>query len=457
MRAFRAALCYNVIVERKENFMRTGLGRLVIGAAILLGLPAVAGGAYDFEFTVYDYAAEAWAFEIAGIHVRIENTGTEADTIDLATVNENLPVTWYSAICINGTCPWPAYIILGPGQSDTVDVDVYVYDTQDMGTLSLQGTSRGDPGVTKTAGEFAAFCMQSAVLLVDDDNGGAYETYLKTALAGAGYLSHVHDAGVSGRPDGIRLSSYWAVFWTTADGSASYITASDEQNMMTYLDNGGNLFLASMDFLSSRGGATTFTSDYLHLSGWTGNSGGTDISGAPGDPIGSGMSFDISGGPFSSANSDLMNYASPASESFFAAAGTGGILVSEDSHKLVFLSFPFENIPTASPDPNNQTEVVRRTAIWFEPQMGADDDLPEMAIDARPIHNSPNPFSTQTRIGFEIARGGNVRLSIYVGPGTHWVTWNGRDSMGRDMGSGIYYYRLVAGDTFSTGKMILLR
>lgn len=451
--------------------MATRLAGFMIGAAVLLALPAVAGATFDFELTVINYADEAWAFEIAGIHVRIENTGTQADTIDLATVDENLPLTWFSAICINGICPYPAYIVLGPGQSDTIDVDVYVYDTQDMGTLSMQGTSRGNPGLTKTVGEFATFCMQSTVLLVDDDDGGAYETYLNTALAAAGYLSHVHDASVSGRPDAARLSSYWAVFWTTADGSASYITASDEQSMMTYLDNGGNLFLASMDFLSSRAGATTFTSNYLHLGGWTDNSGGTDISGKPGDPISAGMSFDISGGPFSSGNSDLMSYGAPASESFYAAAGTRGILVSENSHKVVYLSFPFENIPTASPDPNNQTEVIRRTAMWFEPQMGADDDVPEMAINARPIHNSPNPFSTQTRIGYEIARGGNVRLSIYtptgrfvadlvdeyVEPGTYWVTWNGRDGMGRIMGSGIYYYRIVAGNTSSTGKMILLR
>jgi flagellar hook assembly protein FlgD len=45
----------------------------------------------------------------------------------------------------------------------------------------------------------------------------------------------------------------------------------------------------------------------------------------------------------------------------------------------------------------------------------------------------------------------------YIEPGAHRVAWNGQDSEGRDMGSGIYYYRLVTGDAFSTGKMILLR
>lgn len=451
--------------------MRIGPAGMLAAAAVLIVLPLAAFAAYDFEFTVLDYADDAWLYDVAHMHIRVENTGTEADTIDLETVDEDLPPGWYSAICIDGGCPYPAWVILGPGEADTVDLDVYVGETQDVGTLWFRGTSHGDPGLTKTVGEFAAFCAQSPVLLVDDDNGGAYETYLESALLGAGYYSHVHNTSVAGRPDDVKLSSYWAVFWTTADGDAAYISAADEQNMMAYLDNGGNLFFASMDFLSSRAGGTTFTSDYLHLGGWTSNSGGADITGAAGHPVGGGMSFDIGSGPFSSANSDLMSYSSPALECFYAASGTRAVSVDESGHKIVFLSFPFENIPTAGPDPNNQTEVVRRAANWFEPQMGFDDDLPEMAADTRPIHNSPNPFGTQTRITYLVRRGGNVRLSIYAPtgrfvadlvneyaePGAHWVTWNGRDQMGREMGSGIYYYRLVTGETLSTGKMILLR
>lgn len=451
--------------------MRTGFAGLMVAVALFLVLPAVAFADYDFELTVLNYAAEGYLYGEAHLFTRVENTGTEADTIDLDVIDENLGVGWFTAICINGVCPYPAYIILAPGESDTVEIDVYLGETRDIGTLNFEATSRGNPSLVKTAGEYAAFCAQSSVLLVDDDNGGAYEAYLETALANAGYYCHVHNTSVSGRPDDVRLSSYWAVFWTTADGNAAYITAADEQNIMAYLDNGGNLFLTSMDFLSSRAGATTFTSNYLHLSGWTSGSGGTDITGADGDPISDGMFFDIGSGPFSSANSDLMTYGSPAYETFYAGAGTRAVSVDEDAHKVVFLSFPFENIPTAGADPDNQDEVVRRTLLWFEPQMGVDDDIPEMAIDARQMYNTPNPFSTQTRVNYQISKGGSVRLSIYtptgrfvsdlvdeyVEPGTHQVTWNGQDSRGRDMGSGIYYYRLVTGNAMSTGKMILLR
>ena len=84
---------------------------------------------------------------------------------------------------------------------------------------------------------------------------------------------------------------------------------------------------------------------------------------------------------------------------------------------------------------------------------------------------SPNPFSSTTRIAFSMKQAGNVRLSVYtpegrlvtdvvdesMGAGYHYAIWDGRDRSGNKMGSGIYYYRLVTGETVLTGKMILLR
>lgn len=96
----------------------------------------------------------------------------------------------------------------------------------------------------------------------------------------------------------------------------------------------------------------------------------------------------------------------------------------------------------------------------------ADEVVPASIEPAR-----PNPFTSETRIAFSMSRAGDVRLSVYtpegrlvtdvvderMGPGNHSAVWNGRDRAGNEMGSGIYYYRLVTGETVLTGKMILLR
>ena len=80
--------------------------------------------------------------------------------------------------------------------------------------------------------------------------------------------------------------------------------------------------------------------------------------------------------------------------------------------------------------------------------------------------NYPNPFNPETRIEFALPEAGRTRLIIYdllgrevtrmvdgnMSVGYHSVTWNANN-----VASGIYFYRLTAGDFVSTKKMVLLR
>jgi hypothetical protein len=86
--------------------------------------------------------------------------------------------------------------------------------------------------------------------------------------------------------------------------------------------------------------------------------------------------------------------------------------------------------------------------------------------------NVPNPFNPSTRIQFDLARDGRVRLEIFDVAGKlvrtladgdlhrgyrHSVTWNGLDAAGRRVASGVYFYRLVTEDLAATRKMIVLK
>jgi len=87
--------------------------------------------------------------------------------------------------------------------------------------------------------------------------------------------------------------------------------------------------------------------------------------------------------------------------------------------------------------------------------------------------NSPNPFNPSTSINFSIAEGTNplVSLSIYdvrgrlvrvlqdapLEPGYYSRVWDGTDDRGRKVSSGVYFYRLRAGDFNSVRKMVLLK
>lgn len=84
--------------------------------------------------------------------------------------------------------------------------------------------------------------------------------------------------------------------------------------------------------------------------------------------------------------------------------------------------------------------------------------------------NYPNPFNPSTQIEFQIPKYGFVSLTIFdlLGrevitllneekkPGMYTVTWNGKDKYGKEVSSGIYFYKLRAGSFSRTQKMIFI-
>ena len=86
-------------------------------------------------------------------------------------------------------------------------------------------------------------------------------------------------------------------------------------------------------------------------------------------------------------------------------------------------------------------------------------------------NNYPNPFNPGTTVEYGLARFGHVQIDIFnlLGQrvrtlvdrtqraGTHSVTWDGKDATGLAAVTGIYLYRLKAGDDIQTKKMLLLK
>ncbi len=88
--------------------------------------------------------------------------------------------------------------------------------------------------------------------------------------------------------------------------------------------------------------------------------------------------------------------------------------------------------------------------------------------------NQPNPFNPSTTIRYAISSNGDpagVRISVFdvrgrlvrdlvdekPEAGTHLVNWNGRNARGESVSSGVYLYRVTAGNWTETRKMVLLR
>jgi len=116
-------------------------------------------------------------------------------------------------------------------------------------------------------------------------------------------------------------------------------------------------------------------------------------------------------------------------------------------------------------------EIPRAAAlnIHISP-LGEDDVTAGVSVTALKS-NYPNPFNPTTTISFDIARDGNVLIEIYNAKGqlvkslvdggfragSHTVVWNGDDSQGRSVGSGVYFYRMVSSEYSSVKKMLLMK
>jgi hypothetical protein len=113
------------------------------------------------------------------------------------------------------------------------------------------------------------------------------------------------------------------------------------------------------------------------------------------------------------------------------------------------------------------TRYLLQDIGWFT---GATDA--SQAPSATRIHaNYPNPFNPNTSIRFDLHQHGRVRLDVYDlagrlvkhladGPmtaGTQAVRWDGTDSAGRKVATGVYVARLAAGGTVDTHRMVLLK
>jgi|GEM_PF-4341809 hypothetical protein len=107
--------------------------------------------------------------------------------------------------------------------------------------------------------------------------------------------------------------------------------------------------------------------------------------------------------------------------------------------------------------------VVNVTAV------SEDNETPVIPLKTELFNAFPNPFNPVTTISYALKEAGNVKIEIfntrgqkitgfersYSTPGTYNVVWDGKDTTGKSVVSGIYMYKLTCGSYTATKKMIM--
>jgi len=289
----------------------------------------------------------------------------------------------------------------------------------------------------------------------------------------------------------IPLSDYETVVWILGDESFhdTTLTLNEQRAIMSFLDNGGNLFISGSEIgydLAENGGIPDayFYRHYLksrYLEDAPGGSPGTYYSANAiqyGLFEGIGMiDFDDgSQGSFDVDYPDVMEGASGGINVLSYQTGTetlksagiayeGVFPEGNSSGRLVHLAIPFETIYS----PESRREIMTRILDFFEGHLAPlniEKNDPEVIVDFILYQNYPNPFNPITMINYQLPKNNYAELTIYnlLGQkvativsehqqaGPHQVLW---DASG--FSSGIYFYLLKSGDYSKQKRMMLVR
>jgi immune inhibitor A len=267
--------------------------------------------------------------------------------------------------------------------SDPITFQVPINFQPQVVTFNLE--FRGNGGAYSEVKTFSRPVGNPDIFLVDDDNEtGTYDVakYFTPCLDSLEMIYDKWDKKVlSSFPN--ALTDYKIVIWFTGKQRTGVLDETEVQDMVDFLNQGGNLFLTSQDALEQLANSGTsldsiFLKDYLHV-GYGGGPATTLAFGALGDILTDSVNVLLDG--FPGANNQthtdvilpdsqaitIFKYGDP--EYLVELDSVAGIRYSNDTFKVIFFGFGFEainssgqniGVPTTKPK-----AVMDRILNWF--------------------------------------------------------------------------------------------
>jgi hypothetical protein len=222
---------------------------------------------------------------------------------------------------------------------------------------------------------------------VDDDAGSA-EDYSCCYIASMDSLKEVYDLwDTESRADpDFSFNQYKYLIWYTGDHKTDLFTQAQVESLMSFLDNGGNLFLTSQDAVEVLSGSPdpwdqTFLLNYLHA-GYGGTCGRRLVAGRAGDEVGDSLyiypNYEVS----NQSSKDNLVPDSQADTVLFYTLGTSagwwtptdsvaGIKFQNDVFKVAVLGFGLESVRADGGEFHGQNigkphSIVKRVLGWFK-------------------------------------------------------------------------------------------
>jgi len=337
----------------------------------------------------------------------------------------------------------------------------------------------------------AQVVVKPSILFVgDEDLGFGNKDAVRASLDRLGFAYKYFNANDSSRtPTLNEMKSFPIVIWYCSyDGAGNWFwngNQTDNESVIGYLKNGGNLWVSGTDLLFDRFGgpvdnfgATDFMNEYLGIASY-------DVQSKV-DDFGDGVPAIIQNPDFRIASVDTITWIYNTSwyvdgvtpvataksvykmgySDYSLAGKTIAVYYETNKFKAFSSFFDLYEIGTNS----MRDSLIKSVINLFKTNVSVSD--PEYREKSfKLIGNYPNPFNPETRIEFEMKQSGSVNLKVYnslgqqitellngtVQAGMNSVKWNGRDQSGKVVPSGIYFYRLEGKSFSQTRSMQLIK
>lgn len=382
-----------------------------------------------------------------------------------------VPAGWGYNFTYNNTGFDTLYITITPSDSVVFVLNVNTNSDPGIIRLALLAQNLDDPynygytanylGVTKP--------QNSDVLYIDDDGGGNLETFYLPVFDSIGVRYFCLERSLaSALEDQILAEHFKAIFWGFSELS-SPMSPMDISFLENYLESGGNLFIASSDYhlfgdlgwfwMEWNYDVLDFCHNFLNAEcldiTWADSIIG--IIGTLGEGISSHLEWGDPGiciGSYTGVSDEIFKFANTSTY--------GGISYDAGIYKSVLLSAGLENFTSSSA----RRSLIQRIVNWFDVPVGVSNEKNNIPDQYNLEQNYPNPFNSSTKIKYSIPQSSNVIIKVFdiLGNeietlvseekpvGIFEITW-----YADQLPSGVYFYRLKAGDFIQTRKMILLR
>ncbi len=365
------------------------------------------------------------------------------------------------------------------GQPFTMEVDAGASVHMSEFTIELAGT---DAFYFASSQEF--LIGHPTLLLVMDDGEDDYSSYYRTALDSLAVPYAMSDVFQSGSPAD-SLEPFETVIWFTGRESDDILSQQEQDDIRSFVEAGGDLFISGQnvaEYLSVNG--ESFLEEVLGVA-YDRNIFDPILNGVQTNQVGEGLLMIVTAGMNGAGNQTSRDVLVPAPGTQAAIvydSTTGDVAATtrythQTDSRVVFFGFGFEAINRSNPADTTQAtrlQVMENVIDFLTGEVGIGDggDGAERIPRAYALsQNYPNPFNPMTTISFTVPERDRVTLDVYdlrgrrisrlmdkfVMPGYYSVQWDGRDEGGRRLASGVYLYRLEAGDKVLTRRMLLVK